>query len=63
VLVPPGTSDPYVILGLVSEKTAANKDMKNLVELEQNNLTIGKLQHTQVVDNNLNPVWNEMFEL
>lgn len=58
-----GLSDPFCVIGLVElnpRELTGRKKTKHLKDLVKDE---SQLRTTQVVRENLNPVWNEEFEL
>jgi len=64
-MMPAGTSNPYCIVGLIK------KDQQNMVASARHNLVeIFQLkglelesEQSKVVNDTINPTWNEQFEL
>ena len=57
----PGTSDPYCSVALV-HKEQVKKPHRDLAHWEEKKV-VNSVKKTAVVHKNLNPEWNERFEL
>ena len=60
----PGLSDPYCVLGILPQKHFDSKQVRNhnLEDWKKDGL-VKEVEKSTVVEKDLNPEWNETFEL